>query len=219
MNSEYLKIPLPDWSTGESPFLPKNLAKLYTRPDQFFSSNLALINPLNYLLAVWILGLGFLFLVPLWMAGLLHGTLIDLYLPILIFGVIFGGILFFLGGLGYLIRLNLAIGNRPGGSDIWVLFLYLSLIWALPALLMGPVEILSIAYLSEPVSLSLVFFLVEFMLIALYSRSIIISHRTVIAIFKVKEKQARFLFLILPHAIPLTLLGFLCYVTFQSLQR
>ena len=47
------------WDSGESPFLPKNIVKLLTRPGDFFTSELALEKPKYFLLAIWIFGLAF----------------------------------------------------------------------------------------------------------------------------------------------------------------
>jgi hypothetical protein len=219
---ESLKKILADWGKGESPFHIKHMSKLLMRPDEFFSSELSLEKPRNFLLAVWIYGLasyaqqgswgpteGFynslIKSFPVednWWMNLFGIKWVFYSIVTGFYGLVMGAIGYFIGGLIFDLRLSWSGEKNADEAKIRTLYLYVSFVWTAPVLLMGILGTLIYSITGETYMWG--YWVLIMVDIFFYSWSIWVGYHTVTSLFEVKKNRALFWFVILPGLYPLS---------------
>ena len=123
---------------------------------------------------------------------------------IIFFGLAMGAIGYFMGGLIFDLRLSWSGEKNAEEAKIRTIYLYVSMIWTAPILLMGIFGTLIYSITSETYMWE--FLTLLMVVIIFYSWSIWVGHRTVISLFEVKKNRALIWFVILPGLYPLSVL-------------
>ncbi len=242
--SDTTKEILPEAKTGESPFRLNHLKNLYTHPRQFFASDLSFEKNSSFLLAVTIFGMAlcletniaeeddeegdgnilhslakfFVKSYPIDEYGLI-GSFFEswffYWILVISIGFVFGGITCFIGGLWYDIRVSWSGAQKTDDAKTRLVYLYVSLAWALPTVLIGLIDSLIYPLYSETFTVSQ-FWLWTPVFVIFPIWSIVVSYRAVTGLFDLKKTRAMIWFLILPCLYPLSQLSYILDWSFQN---
>ena len=207
-----------DQEPEESPFLPRNVLKLFLRPGEFFSGRLALEEPVNYFIVAWIVGIAgavgrfdqqLLRPEPKQLFVLVSKSWILFWLFVLVAGAIGSVGIWWIGGWWYHVRIRWSGCKEPDKTLARLVYIYSSLVQAGPSVLLTLIWTFYFANYYEAFGADE---LVSVVILIFPFWSIACSYIGVRTRFEVETWKAFIWFVILPAIVFIVAFGLIAYM-------